>query len=165
MSNPLRNGLERYLSPKELALLRSVPIGIAGLGGLGSNVCMMLARTGIENFFLLDFDRVDASNLNRQCYFPSDLGCYKVDALQRALLQLNPAIHLECCYDKITEDNVTSLFPNCPIWVEAFDSAIDKALFVEQTLRCQCVRHCRFRRSTSLTKNDWNTCSCRRFYK
>ena len=49
-------------------------IGIAGLGGLGSNIAMMLARSGIRHFVLADFDTVDESNLNRQHYFSAESG-------------------------------------------------------------------------------------------
>ena len=56
-------------------------IGIAGLGGLGSNIAMMLARSGIRHFVLADFDTVDESNLNRQHYFPAHLGRKKTECM------------------------------------------------------------------------------------
>ena len=53
--------------------VKSAKVGIAGLGGLGSNIAVMLARTGIGELVLADFDLVEPSNLNRPAlfYFPS----------------------------------------------------------------------------------------------
>ena len=48
--------------------LKSAKVAIAGLGGLGSNVAVMLARSGIGHLHLVDFDVVDVTNLNRQVY-------------------------------------------------------------------------------------------------
>ena len=72
--NVLRRGLARYLAPEQLARLQSVRVGIAGAGGLGSNAALMLARSGVERFLLIDDDVVDASNLNRQQFWPRHVG-------------------------------------------------------------------------------------------
>ena len=56
-------------------------VAICGLGGLGSNIAIALARAGIGKLILIDFDKVDLSNLNRQQYFVSQIGMYKTDAL------------------------------------------------------------------------------------
>ncbi len=77
----LVQGLLRYTSPDTLERLARVRMLIIGAGGLGSNVAFMLARSGIRRFILVDRDRVEASNLNRQAYFPADLGRPKVEAL------------------------------------------------------------------------------------
>lgn len=65
-------------------------VAVAGLGGLGSNVAFALARIGVGHLHLIDFDRVDLANLNRQQYFLRHLGMYKTDALKEELLQINP---------------------------------------------------------------------------
>ena len=62
--------------------IEEVVIGIAGAGGLGSNLAISLARIGFKNFHIADFDLVEESNLNRQYYFRKDLGSLKVDALK-----------------------------------------------------------------------------------
>lgn len=61
--------------------LRAACVGIAGAGGLGSNIAVMLARSGIGALRIVDFDAVDASNLNRQHYFRQHVGMPKVEAL------------------------------------------------------------------------------------
>lgn len=61
--------------PKEMQVkLRAAKVAVAGIGGLGSNIAVMLARTGVGHLLLVDFDVVDVTNLNRQMYFISQLG-------------------------------------------------------------------------------------------
>ena len=130
----LRHGLARYFSPEELARLRAARVGIAGAGGLGSNVALMLARSGVEDMLIIDHDVVDASNLNRQQFWPRHVGRPKVEALGEVLRELNPHIRLELVNARLDEANLPSLLPACPLWVEAFDAAESKTLLVEQAL-------------------------------
>ena len=74
MHNALHTGLARYLSTEQINALRAARVGIAGAGGLGSNAALMLARSGIGNLLVVDDDVVDASNLNRQQYWPRHVG-------------------------------------------------------------------------------------------
>ena len=68
--------------PKEMQeKLRAAKVAVAGLGGLGSNIAVMLARSGIGKLLLVDFDVVDVTNLNRQRYFIPQLGKPKTEAL------------------------------------------------------------------------------------
>ena len=73
---------------KQLAPVR---VGIAGLGGLGSHIAVFLARAGVQHLHLVDFDRVDESNLNRQIVaLHSTLGQDKVDVMRARILDINP---------------------------------------------------------------------------
>lgn len=134
----LREGLRRYLSDREIQLLQKTPVGIAGVGGLGSNVAMLLARSGMECMTLIDQDIVDKSNLNRQHFWPRHLRQSKIDAIRESLLDLNP--HMKLALHKLHLDatNIDSMLPACSIWVEALDDAESKALFVEKALLAQC---------------------------
>lgn len=132
--NALREGLGRYLGPGQLAKLASIRVGIAGVGGLGSNVAMLLARSGIEKMLLVDGDVVAPSNLNRQHYLPQDLGQKKILALKRTLLALNSHIDIEAQDLYLDRTNLGRLIPECPIWVEALDSPVSKAMMVEEAL-------------------------------
>jgi len=107
--------------------LKAACIGIAGLGGLGSNIAMMLARAGVGRLILADFDTVETGNLNRQHYFTRHLGMKKPDALREQILEANPWIHLECCDLRITGDNAAKLFRSCQVVCEAFDDPSCKA--------------------------------------
>ena len=134
MDNVLRHGLARYLSQEQLQCLRQVRIGVAGAGGLGSNAALMLVRSGVGKLLLLDDDVVDASNLNRQQYWPRHVGQPKVEALADLLRELDPDLDLDARRLRLTADNLPHLLPLCPIWVEALDGAEDKRLLVEGAL-------------------------------
>lgn len=127
----LDRGLSRYFSMAALDALRAARVGIVGAGGLGSNVAMMLARSGVRKMTLVDPDIVDASNLNRQAFFPCDVGVPKVLALSRHLTALEPAMSLVVHETTATRENALSLFADCPILVEAVDFAETKAMLYE----------------------------------
>ena len=132
--NVLRQGLTRYLSPARLEALRAARVGVAGAGGLGSNAVLMLARSGVEHFLLIDDDVVDASNLNRQQFWPRHLGRPKVEALAELVRELNPDARVETCRLRIDAANVDELVARCPLWLEAMDGAADKRLLVEKVM-------------------------------
>ena len=108
--------------------LRGAKVAVAGLGGLGSNIAVMLARSGIGHLFLVDFDVVDVTNLNRQMYFISHLGLPKTEALPQILYQINPYLICESMRIKVTPENVRELFKEYPIVCEAFDKPDQKAM-------------------------------------
>lgn len=125
----LRNGLARSFSASALEKLGKTRVGIAGAGGLGSNVAMLLLRSGILRFVIVDKDKVEASNLNRQFYWPEDVGKAKAEALKARLLQLEPHADCRCGVQTISPANAVSLFEDCEIVVEALDDARQKAEF------------------------------------
>lgn len=130
----LADGLERYFSPESLAALGGAHVGIAGAGGLGSNVAMLLVRSGIRRLTVADFDRVDASNLNRQFYFPEDLGLPKVVALERNLRRIRPDLELRMLYEELEAHSCAGAFAGCDILVEALDKPEYKAAFCNAVL-------------------------------
>ena len=129
--NTLEQGLLRYIDPEPLERLRQARVLVIGAGGLGSNVTLMLARSGVGCFILVDHDRVEASNLNRQAYFPADIGKPKVQALADHLRMLNPDICLQCHVEKVTRDNAHAFFDQAEVIVEAVDGAATKAMLCE----------------------------------
>ena len=106
----------------------SATVAICGLGGLGSNIAISLARAGIGKLILCDFDRVDITNLHRQQYKAEQIGMYKTDALADNLREIAPYIELELHTERITEENATHLLQNADIICEAFDDAETKAM-------------------------------------
>lgn len=131
---PFNEGLQRYLSPRDREVLSQACIGIAGAGGLGSNVALMLARSGIGRFIIVDGDVVEPSNLNRQAYFPRHVGMPKVRALRALLEELNPDIEVDARQRWLDRETIAALLPHAPIWVEALDAPESKSLFVEMAL-------------------------------
>lgn len=122
--------LIRRQTPEVRKKLKEGCVAVAGLGGLGSNIALMLARTGIKKLFLVDFDTVDPSNLNRQAYTIPQMGMKKTDAIQKLIRQVNPWIELETFDGRVTEANVEKLFEPYPVICEAFDTPESKAVLV-----------------------------------
>lgn len=106
-------------------------VGIAGVGGIGSNVAMHLVRAGCIAQKLVDFDRVELSNLNRQFYFIDQLGKYKVDMLRENLLRINPGAAIETARVRLAPENMLDTFRDCRILVEGFDDQEAKKMLVE----------------------------------
>ncbi len=109
-------------------------VGIAGCGGLGSNAAMSLARVGIRNFVLADFDVVEESNLNRQYYFRSQIGKKKVDALAENIKLLDETISIVRHDLRLDPVNMPEIFGSCHLIIEAFDRAEAKQMLVETVL-------------------------------
>lgn len=106
-------------------------IGIAGVGGIGSNVALNLVRSGIDLLRIVDFDRVESSNLNRQFYFFDQIGQLKVDALSVNLTRINPQLKIESVAERINPTNCHQLFADCDLIVEGFDRQADKKMLFE----------------------------------
>lgn len=109
-------------------------VGIAGAGGIGSNVAVHLVRSGVDVLKIVDFDKIEDSNLNRQFYFKDQIGKTKVHALYENLKRINPDLQLEVINRKLDEDNIHATFYDCPILVEAFDKKEYKKLLIEENL-------------------------------
>ena len=112
----------------------SATIAVCGLGGLGSNIAVALARVGIGKLLLIDFDRVDITNLHRQQYKANQIGCYKAEALAENLSEIAPYTEIEAVTAKITEENFAALLKDADIVCEAFDNAEAKAMLVNGVL-------------------------------
>lgn len=109
-------------------------VGIAGAGGMGSHVATALVRSGVGSVVVADFDRVDGSNLFRQCYLPSDVGRPKVEALRDHLLAIEPDLDIEVHDVTVGPSNACSLFGGCDVVCECFDRPEAKAMLVESIL-------------------------------
>ena len=114
----------------EAGKLRSASVGIAGLGGLGSNIAMMLARSGIGRLVIADHDTVELTNIHRQCYPLDSIGMKKTDAVVREINRINPFCKVEKHDMELNENNL-GIFSSCDIICEAFDSAENKIMLIE----------------------------------
>jgi sulfur carrier protein ThiS adenylyltransferase len=122
-----KDAIARFYTPEQFNRIQSVKIGIAGAGGIGSNCAMMLVRSGFTNFTIVDFDRVEPSNLNRQMYTHAHIGRMKVECIKEILLTINPDVLIKTNGERVTRENANSFFGGCDIIIEAFDSASSKA--------------------------------------
>ena len=114
--------------------ISSATVAVCGLGGLGSNKAIALARSGIGKLLLIDFDCVDVTNLHRQQYKASQIGRYKAEALAENLLEIAPYTEIHTVTVKITEENFAELVKEADIVCEAFDHAESKAMLVNGVL-------------------------------
>jgi len=89
--------------------LKKAKVCILGLGGLGSNVAILLARSGIGYLKLVDFDIVEASNLNRQQYRISHIGIKKTEAIKTIIKEINPFVEIDTLDIKVDREKMTSL--------------------------------------------------------
>ena len=114
--------------------ISSTTVAVCGLGGLGSNIAIALARAGIGKLMLIDFDKVDITNLHRQQYKASQVGIYKTEALRENLKEINPYLETEAHTVCVTEENAKELLKDCDIICEAFDNAECKAMLTNLVL-------------------------------
>lgn len=121
--------VSRHGQPRQEKFARG-RVAICGLGGLGSRVAELLTRAGVGYLRLVDFDRLEPTNLNRQFYFTDQLGQYKADALAENLKRISPYTELEIHKEKVTEENLPALLRGVDVIVEAFDAPAAKALLV-----------------------------------
>lgn len=117
-------------TPKVADRLKDCRMAVCGLGGLGSNIALNLARMGVGSLLLIDFDVVEPSNLNRQQYYIDQIGMKKTDATLANLKRVNPYTGYEIKDMFITKESVNGLFDGCDVIIEAFDNAQTKAMFI-----------------------------------
>jgi sulfur carrier protein ThiS adenylyltransferase len=124
---------ERHTSEIHDAISKA-RIGIAGLGGLGSNIAMMLIRAGVSEMVIADMDIVEISNINRQNYYLEQIGKAKTDATEETLKKINPYALIESHNVKLDRSNVPAIFKGCDVVCEAFDVPSEKAMFINTIL-------------------------------
>ncbi|MBE6863558.1 MAG: sulfur carrier protein ThiS adenylyltransferase ThiF [Ruminococcus flavefaciens] len=138
MSIPTREEMYRALEERHGRELQrkfaEASVAVCGLGGLGSNIAISLARAGIGHLHLIDFDRVDISNLNRQQYFADQIGLPKTEALTANLKMIAPYCDVTADCVRLDEDNMPEFLKNEGIICEAFDKADQKAMLVNYVL-------------------------------
>lgn len=110
--------------------IRKSVVGIAGAGGLGSNIAVALTRIGVGRLIIVDFDLVEPSNLNRQQYFIDQIGQPKVEALRDILKRINPLVEVQAIVERVTPDNIAELFDSIDVLAEAFDAADQKTMLI-----------------------------------
>jgi sulfur carrier protein ThiS adenylyltransferase len=125
--------VERHGEERQNAFLNAT-VAICGLGGLGSNIATALTRAGIGKLILIDFDKVDITNLNRQQYKMSQIGMPKTESCLENLRDISPYTEIEIHTIKLTEENIPELLGNADIICEAFDKADQKAMLVNTVL-------------------------------
>ncbi|MDP2853451.1 MAG: sulfur carrier protein ThiS adenylyltransferase ThiF [Smithellaceae bacterium] len=129
-----RDALISKIGSDHLRKVQGIKIGLAGAGGLGSNCAANLIRSGFQKLKIVDFDRIEPGNLDRQFYFADQVGMVKVEALKLNLLRINPLIDLEIAAIRLDENNFASLFIDCDVVAECLDRPEIKSSLVAALL-------------------------------
>lgn len=114
--------------------LRSADVAVCGLGGLGSNIAITLARAGVGTLRLIDFDHVTRPNLGRQQYFLPQLGKPKAEAMRETLAAIAPGVVVVASAVRLGAANLVPLLSGARVVCEAFDDPVAKALLVDGVL-------------------------------
>lgn len=114
-----------FFSDKEIEKIRNTTIAQAGFGGVGALATELLARWGIKKFRLLDMDKYEISNMNRQIFATTEtLGQYKTEVSAERIKKINPYAIVEKIYcEKLSKDNVLDFVRGADIIINAIDSA------------------------------------------
>lgn len=142
---PTREEMQKALEERHGTELQrkfeNAKVAVCGLGGLGSNIAIALARAGVGTLCLIDFDKVDVTNLHRQQYKAEQVGKYKTEALAENLSEIAPYIETKTHTIRITEENAEELLQDADIICEAFDHAESKAMLADVVLTKMPEKH------------------------
>ncbi len=115
--------------------IKNAKVTIVGVGGAGGSIAIMLARTGIEHFTLVDFDTYSPSNLNRQIGCRIDtLGRLKVEVMKEDILKINPLADIKTISEKVPLSDFNRIIENADVY---FSEADDLAYSTDTLIRCQ----------------------------
>ena len=135
---PSREEFRRALVQKQgeqiTEKLAQATVAICGLGGLGSNIAIALARAGVKKLVLVDFDKVDVTNLQRQQFKAFQVGMSKSEALVENLKEIAPYVELASYNEKVSEANIDKFVKDADVVCEAFDNPEAKSMLVNEVL-------------------------------
>ncbi len=120
--------------PAVIDKLQNATVGIAGAGGLGSNIAMALARAGVGRLVIVDFDEIEESNLNRQYYFLDQVGKSKLQMLKQNIDAAVRSCDVDIIERKLEAGAMSAPFGDVDVVVEALDAASTKVKFIEECL-------------------------------
>jgi molybdopterin/thiamine biosynthesis adenylyltransferase len=103
--------------------LKNAKVFVAGAGGLGSAISIYLAAAGIGRIRIVDHEKIELSNLNRQIlHCDEDVGREKAASAEEKLKKINPDVSLEAISETIEENNVLELVDDFDLIVDAMDN-------------------------------------------
>lgn len=122
---------EILIGEEGVRTLQNKKVTLVGVGGVGGYTAVMLVRAGLGNLTIIDFDKVDKSNINRQVVANSNtIGRSKVDVLAEMLLEINPDLQLNVFNQRVNEGNIPQLIEKCDMCIDAIDSVRDKVALI-----------------------------------
>lgn len=109
-----------YVNSELQKQIANTRVLVAGCG-IGSQVAEAATRMGFQNFILVDGDKIDIHNLNRQSFFSDQIGKFKVDALKANILRINPKAHVETCAELVTVENAKEFVSKTDLVFDTID--------------------------------------------
>ena len=124
----------KLIGQENFEKLKNSKVILFGVGGVGGYVLESLARSGIENITIVDFDTVSESNLNRQIIaLQTTIGKYKVDVAKERVNNINPNCNVVAMKEKLTKENIDRFNFSCYDFViDAIDMVTSKLLIIEK---------------------------------
>ena len=124
---------EVLLGSKQLQKIKNSCILIFGVGGVGGYAVEMLTRCGVGKIILVDFDKVDETNINRQIIaLNSTIGKSKVSVMQARIADINPDCVVKTFEERVSSDNISKFFQErVDFVVDAIDSLNDKVALIK----------------------------------
>ena len=129
--------LDRLNKLVDSNIFRDKTVLIIGLGGVGGHALESIVRMGIENIIIVDNDKIDITNLNRQLLsLNSNIGEYKVDVARNRILDINPNCKIKVINEFIDSSNISSLFNySIDYIIDACDTVTTKILLIEECIK------------------------------
>lgn len=121
-------GKEKYQKLKNSNIL------VLGVGGVGGYSIESLVRSGIENITIVDYDKIDISNINRQIIaLKNNIGQSKTEEWKKRIEEINPNAKVKIINKKISEENINLLFEdNYDFIIDACDTIIVKKILIKE---------------------------------
>ena len=125
---------ELLIGKEAVEKLKNSKVAVFGIGGVGSFVVEGLARAGVGHIVIVDYDKVDESNINRQIEaLYSTIGKYKIDVMKERILDINPKAIVEAYRpDQIEGGETTLLYRSFTYVVDAIDTITNKIKIIEK---------------------------------
>ena len=125
------NGQKKIVSSKILVI---------GVGGLGCPLLLYLANSGVKNFGIVDDDKIELSNLNRQVLFTkADLGKYKVSKAKNIIKKIDKKINLQIFKEKVSKNNIEKIIKNYDIVCDGTDNFKSRYIINDACLKLKKV--------------------------
>lgn len=127
---------EQLIGSTSLKKLKMSHVAVFGVGGVGGYVCEMLVRAGVGEITIIDADKVDITNINRQIIaLSSTVGQFKVEVLKQRLLDINPTLKINAVVNRVSAENVQEMLNNnFDYVVDAIDNVTDKISLITTAL-------------------------------
>jgi len=137
MGKDMFDRLERIIGTEKLKLLHNKKVLVIGLGGVGGMAVETLIRNGIEDIIIVDNDKIDITNKNRQIIaLDSNINEYKTDAFEKRILDINNNVKVTKITNFIDKNNIDKIFEYKPDFIiDACDTVSTKVLIIEECLK------------------------------